>query len=296
MKKLLSLLTLCIVFVSCENENLVEEQSCDNRTFVGRVSLKTQGEVNDFGAMCYTKIDGVLQLIDTNETIDNILDLSPLSNLTEIFTETYPDSLFGTLRISTKLLTDLQGLNNLTSVSRLIVNDNESLVSLSGLESLQVIEGANFNNPTYNIGISELSIRENPVLQNLNGLNNLALIGNSGNVSYILIRNNPELLNIDGLENLTTVGTPDFPYGEVYGASPFLMWGNHQLQNLDGLGNLAEVYGRIALITFNSPVTSNNNLTDYCGLQNLLSNGYYDEITLGSSLTVQDIVDGNCIE
>jgi len=95
---------------------------------------------------------------------------------------------------------------------------------------------------------------------------------------------------------LTTIGTPDFPYGEVYGASPFLMWGNHQLQNLDGLGNLAEVYGRIALITFNNPVTSNNDLTDYCGLQNLLSNGYYDEITLGSPLTVQDIVDGNCVE
>ena len=157
-----------LILVSCINEsNDIDEQACDNGTFVGRISLTTQQEVNDFGALCYTKIDGTLIIYDQATTNDKILDLSPLSNLTEIYTETYPDSLYASLHITTSLLTNLEGLNNLEKVGRLVIRDNESLATLSGLEGLAHI-GSNAN-----ALVDELFIENNPVLLNLDGLNNL---------------------------------------------------------------------------------------------------------------------------
>ena len=86
MKNLTLLILSTILLFSCNNESIdSQEPPCDNGTFVGAVILKTQQDVNDFGALCYSKIDGYLLLFDEDESIDKILDLSPLNSLTEIF-------------------------------------------------------------------------------------------------------------------------------------------------------------------------------------------------------------------
>ncbi|MGV6832728.1 MAG: hypothetical protein ACWA5P_14345 [bacterium] len=283
---------LLLLVANCTNEPItqIEEAACDNGTFVGSVTLTTQQEVDDFGAMCYTKINGALIIDDKDQDDDFITNLSPLENLTEIFTTS--ETVHGSLYVSTNELTNLEGLNNLTKVSRLVFYLNDSLENLNGLDGLIAIEGNNQTNSDY--GLNELLIRLNPSLLNLNGLNNLQSIGTSGNVSLVSIRDNNLLQDINGLESLTTIGYPAFPYGEVFGSSPFIIYGNPQLQHLDGLASLSTIYGYLQLIDFNTG-SFNESLTDFCGLQNLLNNGMYDDVILNEDyISTQDIIEGNC--
>ena len=67
-------------------------------------------------------------------------------------------------------LTDLEGLNNLTSVWGLTISDNQSLTRLEGLEGLTSVE-------------SRLFIGQNPALTSLEGLNNLTSVG--GDLSIV---------------------------------------------------------------------------------------------------------------
>lgn len=62
MKKAIYLFLIIFSVYNCEEEsaNQSEEQACDNGTYVGAVVLTTQQEVDNFGSMCYTKIDGSL--------------------------------------------------------------------------------------------------------------------------------------------------------------------------------------------------------------------------------------------
>src|SRR5210317_2566247 len=94
MNRLIPLFVLSLLLWSCNNEAVVE-QVCDNGTYVGNVRLLTQQEVDDFGAMCYSKIEGNLILGENWDFDNNILDLSPLSSLTEIYQGIDDPSIFG---------------------------------------------------------------------------------------------------------------------------------------------------------------------------------------------------------
>jgi hypothetical protein len=303
MKKLLLIvLSFTFIFLSCTTDSSDDQPDiadCDNGTVTGMITLETQQEVNDFGALCYTKIDGTLNIIDLETTSDKITDLTPLSNLNEIYTLTYPDSLYGTLRIQTSLLSNLQGLNNIKKVSRVIIEANESLESLEGLEGLESID----QESSY-LMLNELFILNNLSLENLDGLNNLSHVGQNGYYSRIWISNNPQLENIDGFESLTRVGTPTSPDSD-FNSLGFRIVYNNALQHVNGLSNLMEMY--VPLNFFSSsdlqPSTpvGNNSLTDFCGLQNLLTNGVHQSVRTyagtsyeGFSVTNQDIIDGNC--
>ena len=85
MKKL-TIIIFLLAFYSCEQESMsepeiIEEVACDGGTFIGDAILTTQQEVDDFGALCYTKIDGNLSIVDLITNPDPITYLSSFSSL-----------------------------------------------------------------------------------------------------------------------------------------------------------------------------------------------------------------------
>ncbi|MCB0462469.1 MAG: hypothetical protein KDC81_07180 [Flavobacteriaceae bacterium] len=250
MKKITFLFLVVLLIVSCENESVTqpEEQTCDNGTYVGNVFLSTQQEVDEFGAMCYTKIEGRLQISERGLD-DDIIDLTPLSSLTEV----YP----GRIRIHANNLTSLNGFQNITKLGGLYVHSCNALIDLSGLENLISIGGAEGY-------FQELHIEENNSLINLNGLNNLQ------ETNGLVIVSNPSLESLDGLENLASTFTSNYYIG------------------ID-----------IGVFNTHIGVIPQPNLSDFCALQNLFSNGTFNPNLIriqqnSYNPTVQDIIDGNC--
>ena len=179
------------------------------------------------------------------------------------------DSFEGDLNIKNNLLlTDLSGLDNLTSVSsNLMIRDNVNLASLSGLNNL--------------ISVGEqLRISSNTRLINLSGLDNLSFLGIDG----LTIARNDSLINLIGLENLTTInGTLN-------------VFGNNALTDLSGLDNVTFIEGQIL-------IEDNNSIIDLSGLESLNTiggtffietssltslSGLDNLTTIGGGLTITD--------
>jgi peroxiredoxin family protein len=261
MKKAVLFLCLTMCFFSCSNENVTqpEDQACDNGTFVGQVILKNQQEVDDFGAMCYSKIDGSLVIGNIFGATDDIVDLSPLSNMNQVFASNSNDNP-GWLRIKANNLTSLNGLQNITSVNGLMIYNCNKLVDLSGLDALENIGG----NPN---DFQTLDIHSNAELVNLEGLNKLSSIGLSGYISYIRFGDNPKLLNLDALSALNEINS-EFYFETVL---------DHSTEDIRG----------------------NDVLSDFCGVQGLFNSGNFspENIFISHNAynpTVQDIIDGYC--
>ena len=263
MRRFLSSLLLAIFIWSCNNESLSNDQlACDNGTFIGKVILESQVVVNDFGANCYSKIDGNLSigLIGGN---NDITDLTPLSSITEIFTSN-PDEGVGLLRISANNLERLNGLENVASVNALLITYCNQLTDLEGLNSLVSIGGDDS-------WFQTLDIHSNENLVSLNGLNNLTTIGQESFITFIRIAGNPELQNLDPLSNLEII------LGEFHFETTIYV---HCGPTCDG-------------------IRGNVSLSDFCGIQNLFNNGTFDEDFITIMLnaynpTPQDIINGIC--
>ena len=306
MKHITLLLLIMLFFSACNSESInedPEEQACDGGTFTGIITLSTQTEVDDFGANCYTKIDGSLSLIDLDTTDDKIVDLTPLQNLTEVFTSD-PTSSWATLRINTSLLTDLQGLNNLERVGRLLIQYNESLLTLNGLNSLTSIGTTN------EVTLNELKITSNPQLQTLEGLDNLEIVGFGNSLTKLDIQGNGALMHLDHLNGLVEFNSSEPISGQGLSGNIWI-FGNPLISHVNGLSNLSDIHGGNISFLFASDMVgsdlcdiyvANDNLTNYCGLQNLFTNGNYGNFTSGNGncgifeVSIQDIIDGNCSE
>ncbi|MGV6832729.1 MAG: hypothetical protein ACWA5P_14350 [bacterium] len=256
---------LLLLVVNCTNEPITqtEEATCDNGTFVGTVTLTTQQEVEDFGALCYSKINGNLNIGISIAPENNITDISSLSSLTEIYSDNSMNGT-GSLNIYAENLSDLNGLNNLKSIDNLKIMLSHALTNLNGLESLETIKMDN------------------------------AFIG-------LQIQGNNGLTSIDGLENLISIGNSNTLNDLV----AIIITSNQNLQNLNGLSGLLEANGLIQFWyscgILDGDLCNNAILNDYCGLQNLFTNGIYGELHNGIinpgdnySPTIQDIIDGNC--
>ena len=266
MKKISALFLILLLFFNCSNESVEtqeeqEEQFCDNGTFIGNVTLATQQEVDEFGAMCYTKVDGMLTI--GQDFLDNdIMDLTPLNSLTEIYVSSADNPLSGRLRILASNLTSLSGLENVESVNGLAIRRCYQLENLIGLSGLINIGGTDNN-------WQSLEINHNSSLQTLDGIENLSNIGTIGTIGFVQIGNNPQLVNIDGLSGINA----------VYGQIKTSVWVN---------------CGPSCTPAFE---TGNSSLMDLCGFQNLFTNGTYGDVHIDYNAynpTVQDIIDGNC--
>jgi hypothetical protein len=147
-------------------------------------------------------------------------------------------------------LISLLGLDNMTSIGgELSIYGNAALSSLLGLEGLNHISGG-------------CIIHDNNALISLTGLDNVTYIG-----GYFDIYSNDALTSLTGLEGLN-----DFGSGSI------IIHDNNALTSLTGLDNITN-------IGFFS-IYSNDVLTSLTGLDNLTSIAFYLSIYDNSSLSI----------
>ncbi|MGJ8592152.1 MAG: T9SS type A sorting domain-containing protein [Aquaticitalea sp.] len=167
---------------------------------------------------------------------------------------------------------------NCTSISGSLIIEGDDITDLSGLAQIEQCQN--------------LIIRDNPLLQNLNGLNsNIVLYYVEGIGNLFSITNNSSLTSIIGLENL--VNNSDFESSLIVDGNPLLIsleglpinynpsyvlliTNNDSLTNLVGIGNYSGGY-----IT---EISDNDNLIDLTGLNSASGEGYV-RISGNNSLT-----------
>jgi len=233
------------------------------------ITFTTQEEIDNFQSNypgC-TEVEG-----DVTINGDDIANLNGLDILTAIG----GDLVIGdTLNPPTAnpLLTNLDGLESLTTLGGdLNIISNQALVSLTGLENLEQIEGSLIIGDAW-----FFSAWGNPSLASLSGLDNLTSIGGSlkilknssltsiiglNNLAYIeedIIIENENLTSLSGLENITSVeGDIWLGYGGL--------GGNSSLTSLTGFDNLTSIGAGLYLY-------NNDSLTSLADLENLTSIG-----------------------
>ncbi|MCH9661965.1 MAG: hypothetical protein K0U54_13760 [Bacteroidetes bacterium] len=257
-----------------------ETLTCSDNIF-----LANQEDVDAFGASGCTIIEGSLAIGNYFDPNDSIIDLTPLSNITTV---TEAVVIGGNLQLTSlaplsniieigsfihikgnPLLKDLTGLNGLTKITgpaATEIFDNDSLVSLAGLNNVVELE------------TTHLLIYNNPTLQSLEGLQGLNII--SGIPAKLSIFNNSNLTNIDALQGLTSLGELNIS-------------NNPNLTNLGGVSNLTEV-GVLSVDDMplqNLQVFSNLNTVGKLRLQsNLLLEETSDLMNITSAESI--IIDG----
>ena len=165
----------------------------------------------------------------------NVSNLGALSGITSIGTGTSGDLIIK----DNPLLNSLSGLSGITQINKsLEINNNDSLLNLNGLNTLSIL----------NYGY--LSIMNNALLTEIDGLQNLISVGISGNDQGVLIINNAALTNLNGLSSMASLkgsltlrnnpvlidvsalNVTSYPLGT---SSGFYLDNNDSLQNLTGM-------------------------------------------------------------
>jgi hypothetical protein len=133
----------------------------------------------------------------------------------------------GDVHIDGESISNLSGLNVLTSIGGFLTIINTNLPNLDGLENLIFVGG------DLRIGIAFNGWGQpNPVLSNLSALGNLTSVGQS-----LRIGSNPTLVSLSGLENLNSIGW----WLEISS--------NNSLTSLIGLENIeADSIGQLTIV------------------------------------------------
>lgn len=146
---------------------------CDE-LFHGNVTIRRRADFLQLEGFC--GVDGNLSIRDDDGEIDNLFQLSNLTSITgELAIRNSPN------------LPSLVGLNNISNVGSLRIENNEVLQSLS---LLQNISGT----------IQDIRIENNPLLSDVDIFDNIVEVGND-----VRIVNNPELLSLNTFGNLQRV-------------------------------------------------------------------------------------------
>jgi len=277
----------------------------DNGMFVGDVTLTTQQEVDDFGAQCYSGITGSLFI---GNTFNNIFSLIPLINIKSIGNQ---------LDIVGTDLTSVYGisLNTNSSINDVNIRSNNSLINLKEIQLPAQMNGLSIGNNDMLMtleGLEEItsinmifSLYHNDSLESLNGLSNLEYW------KYSSFKGNQNLENFTGLNSLLSI--EDLWIQETYFKNligleslthigfEILIHDNTLLESLNGLNNVSFLgqNSKIGLTQYGVSSGPNPLLTDFCALQNLLTNGTYCGLTISNNAynpTVTDIIAGNCAQ
>lgn len=240
-------LTLFFIFAL-----LIQSISFSQSCLPNGIIFTTQEQIDNFqtdNPGC-TEIEGYVSIDNYYEDITNIDGLNVLT------------SIGGHFSISHLLTSNLSGLDNLTSIGGYF-SISGGFTSLTGLDNLSFIGGylriksADITDLTGLGNLITISgdffLQDNFSLINLNGLDNLTTIGGSIDFGGYL-DDNPILESISGLSNLTSIGG-DISIAHCYA-----------LINLNGLENLTSIPGKLYLAT-------NHSLTSLSGLENLTSTG-----------------------
>jgi acyl-[acyl carrier protein]--UDP-N-acetylglucosamine O-acyltransferase len=170
-------------------------------------------------------------------------------------------------------LTSLTGLEGLTSIGEdLMIYHNDALTNLTGLENVTSTGGdleVNDNNALISLtgldnvtSIGEgLEVNDNNALISLTGLDNVISIGED-----LEVNDNDALTSLTGLDNVTSIG------------EYLRIWENNALTSLTGLEGLTSIGGELW-------VDNNNALTNLTGLDNVDSIGGDLKISYNNALT-----------
>jgi|GEM_PF-6673697 len=185
----------------------------------------------------------------------SLQNLDGLSNLTYI----YP-----LIEITDNAsLTSVRGLINVSSSPKTItISGNNTLPDIDGLNNIKALTGFE---DTYRDGTFIIS--DNPMLKNIDGLSGIESVIR-GDIS-----NNSSLENIDGLSGLRKIRTLTIRNNDV-------------LRDVDGLSNLTDTVYTIQML-------DNTRLVQFCGLYNLLTEGYLYSLILennGANPTREEII------
>jgi hypothetical protein len=256
----------------------------------GDVTLTTQQEVDDFGANNYTEIIGNLTIQEVNsDMITNIkalsalktiegsffyYDISGITSLTglENLKDVKHSFFIGRQSLVNNSLTSLNGLKSLETVGNgLFISAMNAITTLTGLESLISVGHSleiKYNNNLVSLNglgalksvglalptFTNLDIAYNNNLSSLDGLDNLTTLNGS-----LTITNNQSLNSLQSLKNLSTVG------------NKLTISVNNTLSNLDGLENIISLKNNLIIGGNNG--RGNINLTNLCGIKQLITNG-----------------------
>lgn len=187
------------------------------------------------------------------------------------------DTIKGYVDIRNTSITDLSFLSNICITGRIDIFGNDSLTSLNGIENVNCVTVlvVEQNRSLRNVQALEgLEISEHLKLKN-NGLEVVEPINSLNKIRNQIFISEPKLKDYRMLRNIEEVNS--------------LILGGSLAENLDDLENLKTVNTEIR-------ITGNQNLIDYCGIKNALSNS--NQIifeTLGNQInpTVSEIV-GDC--
>jgi hypothetical protein len=230
---------------------------------------------------------------DVNIYFNNITNLNGLNAVT---------SIGGNLNISGSAITSLAGLENLHFVGGDIdLSDNDSLSSLMGLESIDSIGGSlifHSNDMLTQIDQLEslnylggsLTIIANDALSSVEGLHNLNYIGRG-----IDVEANYALTSLEGLNNIDSIRGNFKLYScvltEISGLQNIsFIGGSLTLIHVEYLTNL-DALENLTSIGENVSIASNDSLSSLSGLKNLNSIGGYLKIYENPNLISLDGLD-----
>ncbi|MGV6830629.1 MAG: hypothetical protein ACWA5P_03580 [bacterium] len=301
---------------------LPEELACGS-VFNGSIELTSQNDIDDFvlnnyteitgdlvldeflagnppiidlsGFNCLTTIGGKLEIQDVNlltslEGFENLQSVSSiilgmnasLESISQLTNITQLEE--GLIIRYNPSLTDLSGLDNLISTSRLAIIQTP-IISLNGLNSLEIIdeyfEISDCDELTALDGLESLSIVNNLVflgnniLENLDALSNLDSLNGSLSLSTCpsissLLPFNDVNLNINELEirNLTSLENLNGLNGITNLSNGLRIESNNVLENIDAINGLSGDIQEVNL-TFN-PVLSNISFNEIQSIDNSL--------------------------
>jgi len=204
-------------------------------------------------------------IINVNSQCPDVpVEFTTQSHVDQFLTD-YPNctSLIG-LTISGSV-SDLIGMENISSVGYLLINNNNALTNLMGLNNLETIWGCfeieNNTALTSFEGLDKLAIvdenvviHNNDSITNFHGLDSLVIIR-----SFLRITDNDALISLNGFENL---GNLEYGFIEIHD--------NISLISLSGLSKITTIGGHLT-IRGNESLTSLNGLES---LTSLLYNGF----------------------
>lgn len=286
-----------------------------NAVYEGDITLSTQAEVESFGENAYQEITGQLRITENNP--GDVTSLSPLKDLKKV----------STLKIhNLSQLKNLSGLEQLKTTGSILIIDNSSLeevLALSGITSDLMFLYFHHNDALSSLtgleGITyaqQVEIKYNPVLKDLQGLNNLnevadLILQNNGLTSLeglglqlaeeVHITSNHSLTSLNGLENLSESlflnidnnnGLRSLTGLEnLEKLSGLIIYHNIVLQNLDALANISsETFGA-------GMISSNDRLADLCGISHLFIAAGGEDFSISQNAynpTLADFEAGNC--
>lgn len=196
-----------VVIDDLENDNITNLFGLSNLQSIGAwIRIHDNNKLTSLLGL--NNLDSVAMdiTIQDNKSIKSLSGLEKVNYIGEYLDISYNDSLLS-----------LDGIGSLDTLNSFFIISNNSLTSLTGLQSLSFIN-------------TNLLIERNALLSSLNGLDQLSMIGND-----FKIINNDSLINLEGVENLTHI------------ANFLRIRNNYSITSLAGLENLDSINGGISI-------------------------------------------------